>query len=99
MAPRTRRQQRSETRAALLEAAARVFARQGFHRASVEAVADAAGFSTGAVYSNFAGKEDLFLALYEERIERRREELRAAFRSEAEPRASLASAAADVATT
>src|SRR5829696_2417027 len=68
-----------------------VFAERGFHRASVEAVADAAGYSTGALYSNFAGKEELFLSLYEERIRRRRGELR-----EAAARSGPAAAAAAV---
>ena len=36
---------------------------------SVEAISEDAGLSTGAIYSNFKGKEDLFLRLYEERIE------------------------------
>ena len=40
----------------------------GFHGASVEAIAREAGATSGALYSNFAGKEDLFLALFEERI-------------------------------
>ena len=75
---RVRRQPRTQTREELLDAAARVFARRGFHGASVEAVSEEAGFSTGAVYSNFASKEELFLSLYEERIQRRRRELRAA---------------------
>ena len=60
----------------MLDAAARVIARSGLHGASVEAISDEAGFSTGAIYSNFKGKEDLFLALYEQRIQRRRSELR-----------------------
>ena len=75
---RVRRQPRAQTREELLDAAARVFARRGFHGASVEAVSEAAGFSTGAVYSNFESKEELFLSLYEERIQRRRRELREA---------------------
>jgi AcrR family transcriptional regulator len=45
-----------------------VFGRSGFHGASVEEIAREAGATTGALYSNFAGKEDLFLALFEERI-------------------------------
>jgi AcrR family transcriptional regulator len=53
------------TRQRLLEAAEAVFARHGFHGASVEEIAREAGATTGAVYSNFAGKEDLFLALFE----------------------------------
>src|ERR1022692_3114734 len=46
-------------------AAAQVFAERGFHGATLDAVASAAGFSKGAVYSNFKNKEDLFLALLE----------------------------------
>ena len=52
-----------------------MFAEKGYSGASVEAVSKAAGLSTGALYSNFSGKEDLFLSLYEERVERRRREL------------------------
>jgi AcrR family transcriptional regulator len=64
----TREQSRAHTRDRLLRAARSVFARSGFHGASVEEVASEAGFSTGALYSNFAGKEDLFLALMEREI-------------------------------
>ena len=73
---RLRRQPRAQTREEILDAAQRVFAQRGFHGASVEAVSEEAGFSTGAIYSNFKGKEELFLTLYEERIQRRRSELR-----------------------
>ena len=96
MAERIRRKPRQETRAGLLEAAARVFARRGFHGASVEAVAEDAGFSTGAVYSNFDGKEALFLALYEERLGRRRRELTDAVVGAGGRADGLAAAAADV---
>jgi AcrR family transcriptional regulator len=58
---------REETRARLLEAAAEVFAKKGYERASVDDVAQAAGFTKGAVYWNFASKEELFLALVHER--------------------------------
>jgi AcrR family transcriptional regulator len=64
----TREQSRANTRERLLTAARSVFASNGFHGASVEEVASAAGFSTGALYSNFDGKEDLFLALMEREI-------------------------------
>jgi AcrR family transcriptional regulator len=66
--PTLRDEQRALTRRRLLDGAEAVFARGGFHGASVEEVAREAGASTGALYSNFAGKEDLFLALFEERI-------------------------------
>jgi AcrR family transcriptional regulator len=66
--PSLRDEQKALTRRRLLEGAEAVFARSGFHGASVEEVAREAGATTGALYSNFAGKEDLFLALFEERI-------------------------------
>jgi len=65
----TREQSKANTRERLLMAARSVFARSGFHGASVEEVASEAGFSTGALYSNFDGKEDLFLALMDREIE------------------------------
>jgi AcrR family transcriptional regulator len=93
---RARRRPRAETRNELLEAAARVFARQGLHGASVEAVSEEAGYSRGALYSNFESKEDLFLALYEERIGRRRRELREVMQRAGDPAAGLAPASANV---
>jgi AcrR family transcriptional regulator len=59
------------TRQRLLAAAATVFARRGYHAASVEEVASEASYSTGAVYHHFKGKEDLFLALFEKHITER----------------------------
>ncbi len=59
----TRDEQRAQTRARLLEAAATVFNRLGYAGASLEAVAEAAGYTKGAVYSNFASKAELFVAL------------------------------------
>ena len=66
-----RGERRLITRAQLLDAAERVFARDGLRGASVDKIALEAGYSTGAVYSNFKGKEDLFLTLIEERIDPR----------------------------
>jgi len=74
----TRKESKAFTRERLLEAARRVFASNGFHGASVEEIASAAGFSTGALYSNFDGKEDLFLALMESEIEEHAREIAAA---------------------
>jgi AcrR family transcriptional regulator len=66
--PSLRDEQRALTRRRLLDAAETVFAHRGFHGASVEEIAREAGATTGALYSNFAGKEDLFLALFEETV-------------------------------
>jgi AcrR family transcriptional regulator len=93
---RSRRRPRAETRHQLLDAAARVFARRGLHGTSVEEVSEEAGFSRGALYSNFKSKEDLFLVLWEERIERRRRELRDVIGNSDDPGAGLEAAAADV---
>jgi AcrR family transcriptional regulator len=66
-----RGERRLITRAQLLDAAEGVFARDGLRGASVETIALEAGYSTGAIYSSFKGKEDLFLTLVEERIDPR----------------------------
>jgi AcrR family transcriptional regulator len=65
-APRARRTQaeaREETRRRLLGAAARVFAQKGFAGASLEEIAELAGYTTGALYYHFPNKEQLFLEL------------------------------------
>jgi len=66
--PSLRDEQKALTRRRLLDSAEAVFARSGYHGASVEEIAREAGATSGALYSNFASKEDLFLALFEERI-------------------------------
>jgi AcrR family transcriptional regulator len=66
----TRTQRQARTRTELVDAAERLFTAQGFHATFLEAVADEAGYTRGAVYSNFASKEDLFFAVYERRVER-----------------------------
>jgi AcrR family transcriptional regulator len=68
--PLTPERRRQQTRDYLLRAAATVFTERGFHGASLDEVAAAAGFTKGAVYSNFKNKEDLFLALLEANQER-----------------------------
>jgi AcrR family transcriptional regulator len=65
----SRTERAEQTRAQVLGAAARLFRKQGFHRATVEQIADAAGFSTGVIYSQFGGKDGLFLALIEQHAE------------------------------
>src|ERR1700736_4858325 len=79
----TREQSKANTRERLLAAARSVFARSGFHGASVEEIASRAGFSTGALYSNFDGKEDLFLVLMEREIDEHAREISEAVRERA----------------
>jgi AcrR family transcriptional regulator len=59
----TREESQARTRAKLLESAPRVVAREGYEAASIDKIAEAAGFSKGAFYSNFDSKEEFFLEL------------------------------------
>ena len=69
---RLTRQERSEQiRTELVEAAYAVFSERGFHGASLEDISLAAGYTTGAVYSRFGGKDALFLAVLDDHIEKR----------------------------
>jgi AcrR family transcriptional regulator len=72
MSPRlSRAEQNDRNRALLLAAARRVFLERGYFAATLDQIADEAGFSKGAVYSRFASKADMFLALLEDRIAER----------------------------
>jgi AcrR family transcriptional regulator len=73
----TRKERQERTREQLVAAASRVFARRGYHQATVEEIAAEAGFSTGAVYSNFSGKEELFLSLADRQVSERVAEIEA----------------------
>jgi AcrR family transcriptional regulator len=59
----TQQERKAETRALLLSAAADLFAAQGIDAVSVDAVAEAAGRTSGAVYAHFASKQGLLMAL------------------------------------
>lgn len=65
----TPERRRQLTRDALIEAAAHVFTRRGFHAASLDEIAETAGFTRGAIYKNFADKEDLFFAVFDRSFE------------------------------
>jgi AcrR family transcriptional regulator len=72
MSPRlTRVEQTERNRFLVLDAARRVFLERGYHGATLDQIADDAGFSKGVVYSQFGTKADLFLALLDLRIEER----------------------------
>lgn len=66
---RPRRGSRPDSRAALLAAASTTFAEAGFRGATIDQIVERAGLSKGTFYWNFAGKEDIFLTLLEERID------------------------------
>jgi AcrR family transcriptional regulator len=76
---KTQTERREETRELLLEAASRMIAKRGFHATSLDSIAEEAGFSRGAVYYNFADKEELFLELLDRRCAERAQDLRSVF--------------------
>jgi AcrR family transcriptional regulator len=70
----TREESRAQTRERLLEAARTVFLQDGIEAVSIEEVAEAAGYSRGAFYSNFESKDDLLCAVLDREIESQRQE-------------------------
>ena len=91
----TRREKQQRTRKALLEAAAAVFCERGLEGASVDEVAQAAGYTKGAFYANFKSKEELFLVMLDERFAEELERLDKALAGTQEPQEEARAAAAD----
>ena len=77
--PLSRRDRQQQTREALIIAARAVFSEDGYHAASLERIAREAGFSKGAVYSNFEDKPALFLAVMDQNLELADVDLRSPF--------------------
>jgi AcrR family transcriptional regulator len=75
MARLTRKEKQAHTRECLMHSAAAVFARRGLQQASIDEVAEDAGFTKGAFYANFKNKEELFLAMLDERFAKRIEDI------------------------
>src|SRR6202167_4309149 len=85
-ASRTRQADRTlATRRKLLDAAKRIFAKDGFEAARLEDIAAGAGYTRGAFYANFKSKEDIFFALFEEWVRERIESLTDALRRHSDP--------------
>jgi AcrR family transcriptional regulator len=76
----SRNDRKALTRERLIESANVVFVRRGFHAATLEEIAQEAGVTKGAVYSNFESKTDLFIAVVEARTEQRMRGYRRAYR-------------------
>ncbi len=81
----TRAESQQLTRRRLIEAARRLFAERGYSTTSIQEIADAAGYTTGALYSNFPSKANLFLALLDDQTERVARELRRALSGVTDP--------------
>ena len=71
MARLTQAERKERTRGELVAAAREVFLERGFHGSSLDEIADRAGYSKGAVYFNFGGKDELFLAVLDAQFEQR----------------------------
>jgi AcrR family transcriptional regulator len=80
----TRKEKQAHTRSCLMQSAAKVFARRGLQSASIDEVAEDAGYTKGAFYANFKNKEELFLAMLDERFAERLDEIDAVLSSDAE---------------
>ncbi len=91
---RAARAEGREARDELLTAALRVFARRGFREAGIDEIAAEAGYSKGALYWHFAGKEELLAALLDERVDTPMRE-RFALLASAPPERDLSAAAAE----
>jgi AcrR family transcriptional regulator len=88
---RSRQTERTETtRRKLLSAAERIFARDGFEAARLEDIAAGAGYTRGAFYANFAGKEEIFFALLEQWVQERIDSITAVLRRQKNPQQKLA---------
>jgi len=79
--PRGTRLPRLARRRQLLDAALEVFVARGYHAAAMDEIADRAGVSKPVLYQHFPGKQELYLALLDESVERLIEGLRTALRS------------------
>jgi AcrR family transcriptional regulator len=80
----TRAERAARTRKLLMQAASKVCAKHGLERASIDEVAEEAGFTKGAFYANFRSKEELFLAMLDERFGEQLERLDARMAGEGE---------------
>jgi AcrR family transcriptional regulator len=92
-----RKEKQARTRSSLMQSAARIFCKRGLERASIDEVAEDAGFTKGAFYANFKSKEELYLAMLDERFAQRIAETDRAFGGAEPPPEQARHAAADFA--
>jgi AcrR family transcriptional regulator len=95
MARLTRKEKQAHTRSCLMKAAAKVFAKRGLQQASIDEVSEEAGFTKGAFYANFKNKEELFLAMLDERFGERLAEIERIVGSDEPPEESARQAGDD----
>jgi AcrR family transcriptional regulator len=95
MARLSRKEKQANTRSSLMESAAQVFAQRGLQQASIDDVAERAGYTKGAFYANFDSKEELFLAMLDERFAERLEEIERVVDTDQAPEEQARQAGAD----
>ena len=93
----TRAERAAKTRSLLMHAASKVCAKRGLERASIDEVAEEAGFTKGAFYANFRSKEELFLAMLDERFSEQLDKLDTRMEKEGELSEQVREAATDFA--
>jgi AcrR family transcriptional regulator len=91
----SRREKQQQTRKSLLRAAAQLFCKRGLDGASIDEVAQTAGYTKGAFYANFKSKEELFLVMLDQRFAEELDRLDKALAGSDEPEAEARAAAAD----
>jgi AcrR family transcriptional regulator len=81
----TRKEKQARTREKLMRSAAKLFCRRGLDQASVDDIAQDAGYTKGAFYSNFKNKEELFLAMLDEKFGEEIERIEASLQTDESP--------------
>jgi AcrR family transcriptional regulator len=85
----TRKAKQARTRERLLRSASRLFCSRGLEQASVDEIARDAGYTKGAFYSNFKSKEELFLAMLDEKFGAEIERIESGLRTDEPPEAAV----------
>ena len=85
MSPATRKEKQARTRDSLMRSASKLFCRRGLEQASVDEIAQDAGYTKGAFYSNFKSKEELFLAMLDQKFGEEIERIEGALRTDETP--------------
>ena len=85
MSPVTRKEKQARTRAKLMRAAGKLFCQRGLEQASVDDISQEAGYTKGAFYSNFKTKEELFLAMLDQKFGEEIERIEGALRTDETP--------------
>jgi AcrR family transcriptional regulator len=96
MSPGLRQEKQARTRAKLMGSASKLFSRHGLEQASVDEIAQDAGYTKGAFYSNFKSKEELFLAMLDEKFSEEIERIESALRTDESPDEAARHAGEDV---